>query len=98
VQPFRNAIPKRTCSKKYKSYHSYKSYLREDFSKRCGYCNDLDVLCGGRRGFQIDHFRPQKKFEHLKINYDNLIYSCPYCNRAKSDDWPSNSEHESQNY
>ena len=26
----------------------------------------------------------------MRFNYDNLLYSCPWCNRAKWDIWPSN--------
>ena len=90
--PFRNAIPIRTCTKKYAWYRAYKSYLREDFNRRCGYCDDRDIICGGIRGFHIDHFRPRKHFPHLENDYTNLVYACPYCNGGKSDDWPSGTE------
>ena len=89
---FREADPKRTCEKEYRAYRSFKKYLREDFNRRCGYCNDLDKFCGGIRGFHIDHFCPQDKFDHLSTQYKNLVYSCPYCNVAKSNDWPSGDE------
>ena len=92
MKPFRSSIPVRTCQKKYKKYSSYKSYLRLDFRKRCGYCNDIDILCGGSRGFHIDHFRPQDSFSHLENEYGNLVYACPYWNGAKSNDWPSGDE------
>jgi len=92
VQPFREVHPKRTCIEKHENYRFYKSILRTDFNKHCGYCDDWDFVCGGARGFHIDHFRPKKKFEHLENDYNNLVYACPYCNGAKSDDWPSNAE------
>jgi len=48
-------------------------------------------------GFQIDHFAPQNpkindavklaKFSDLETEYQNLVYSCPQINRAKSNDW-----------
>jgi len=81
--------PKRECTKTYAKYTSFKPYIREDFNKRCGYCDDLDVYHGGVRGYQIDHFKPHSipKFSHLKEAYINLIYSCPFCNRAKSNKW-----------
>ncbi len=84
--PFRHVIPIRTCTKKYARYRYYKAYLREDFNKRCGYCDDRDIICGGIRGFHIDHFRPQKPFSHLENDYNNLVYACPYCNGGKSND------------
>ncbi len=79
--------PIRTCTTAYANHSSYKPFLREDFNKRCGYCDDSDYYCGGRRGYQIDHFRPQKNFPELKNDYSNLIYSCPFCNRSKWDKW-----------
>lgn len=85
----RNVIPVRTCDKKYKSYTSFKAYIRDDFNKRCGYCDDSDTYSGGKRGFHIDHFRPHslEKFAELKETYSNLVYSCSYCNGAKSNKW-----------
>lgn len=81
--------PNRTCIKAYASYTSFKPYIREDFNKRCGYCDGLDLFHGGVRGYQIDHFKPHsiKKFNYLKEEYSNLVYSCPFCNRAKSNKW-----------
>ena len=81
--------PVRTCTKTYASYTSFKPYIREDFNKRCGYCDDLDVYHGGSRGYQIDHFKPHSiaRFSALKEEYSNLVYSCPFCNRAKSNKW-----------
>ena len=81
--------PIRTCSKTYARYTAFKPYIRDDFNKRCGYCDDLDVYHGGARGYQIDHFKPHsiEAFKHLKEEYSNLVYSCPFCNRAKSSKW-----------
>jgi len=81
--------PVRTCTKTYTRYTSFKPYIREDFNKRCGYCDDLDVYHGGVRGYQIDHFKPHSiaRFSALKEDYSNLVYSCPFCNRAKSNKW-----------
>lgn len=81
--------PQRTCTNVYTRYTSFKPYIREDFNKRCGYCDDLDVYHGGSRGYQIDHFKPYSivRFLALKEEYSNLVYSCPFCNRAKSNKW-----------
>lgn len=85
----REVMPVRTCTKKYKNYGSFKPYIREDFNKKCGYCDDSDIYSGGSRGFHIDHFRPHsiQKFLKLKETYSNLVYSCSYCNGAKSNEW-----------
>lgn len=87
--PFRDkaSIPIRT----YKGpdltdYRGYKSHLRNDFKKKCGYTNCIDDWFGGVSTFQIDHFLPQSKYPNLKSKYSNLIYSCSYVNRAKSND------------
>lgn len=39
--------PKRTCTETYRNYLSFKPYLRGDFNKRCGYCDDDDFNAGG---------------------------------------------------
>lgn len=94
MEKFRETTPVRTCTKKYKSHRSYKKYLELDFNKKCGYCDDHDSWAGGRREYQIDHFVPLSKFTNLpnlKTDYKNLVYSCFYCNNAKSDKWISTS-------
>lgn len=82
--------PERTCKKNYSNYRSYKKFLRKDFNKKCGYCNDYDFWGGGPHNYHIDHFAPKSKFPQLKSEYNNLIYSCPFCNRSKGKDWLSN--------
>ena len=66
-----------------------KKHLSEDFVHRCAYCDDLDHYGGGYRAYQVEHFAPKKKFPELEYDYDNLLYACPWCNRAKWDTWPS---------
>lgn len=65
-------------------YRKYEAQLRLDFQNRCGYCGGShDVI----RDFEIDHFIPRSKFEKLEPTldnkYENLVYSCKKCNRAK---------------
>jgi hypothetical protein len=36
-----------------------------------------------RRGYQIDHFVPQKIRPDLRADYDNLLYLCAACNNLK---------------
>ena len=81
------SIPKRSYKgKEYKNYRTYKPYLRKDFKQKCGYTNCLDHWFGGSTTFQIDHFLPQSKYPDQKTKYKNLIYSCSFVNRAKSND------------
>ena len=78
----------------YASYSQYRNLLISDFNKRCAYCNDSHRY--RIRSFAIDHFVPKipenciSTIPHNK--YDNLIYSCPYCNRAKWNKWPTNDD------
>lgn len=89
---FRDITPKlRENRNECELYTSYRKTLRQDFKHRCGYCNDIDKR--RIRSFTIDHFVPQnpKDFTHnIKPNYYyNLIYSCSYCNLAKSNKYPT---------
>ncbi len=89
---FRKNTPTRRIDPVVKSkYGDYFDLLREDFLKRCGYCDSFDL----RRDndFEIDHFVPRRVFSKVKENdYNNLVYSCKSCNRSKSGKWPSNDE------
>lgn len=89
---FRQLTPKRRANRdECKNYNSYHKTLREDFNKRCGYCDDLDKL--RIRSFTIDHFIPQNPngFSHTVSSnyYYNLVYSCRYCNSSKTNKWPT---------
>jgi len=70
-------------------YQHYREDLRFDFNNACGYCDDSD-LRADRICFHIDHFAPQKRFQHLKNAYANLVYACRFCNMRKSDHWVGN--------
>ena len=86
IYNFRNHDVMRTCTEKFDDYHKYRSYLVKDFHHRCAYCNMLDELI--TTPFEIDHFVPKSKFkeekESMLTDYENLMYSCKKCNRAKS--------------
>lgn len=73
----------------YRTQPTNKKHLAEDFSHRCAYCDDLDALSSSYRSFQVEHFAPFSKFPQLEFDYGNLLYACPWCNRAKWDIWPS---------
>jgi hypothetical protein len=38
----------------------------------------------GRLGFQIDHCVPQVQYPSGRLDYDDLVYTCPWCNQAKA--------------
>lgn len=85
----RREKPERTFKRVLKDYRKYKEPLRKDFHERCGFCDDHHFYSGGERAFHIDHFAPQLKFPELRNTYKNLVYSCPYCNISKGNDWVS---------
>lgn len=84
----RDVVPKRSYKgEKYKSNSKNKKLLIKDFQNRCAYCNDSDSYTGGYRNYHVEHFAPKEKFPYLEFVYDNLLYSCPYCNISKSNKW-----------
>lgn len=90
---FRNHEIKRTCKTKYKAYQRYKKFLAKDFNHRCAYCNMKDIYI--TEEYCIDHFIPVSismgtSRESLKTDYNNLMYSCPKCNLAKSNQYDGN--------
>jgi HNH endonuclease len=64
-------------------YARYRPWLRDEFCFRCVYCLIREQWVDMRRGYQIDHFVPQKLRPDLKADYDNLLYLCPACNNLK---------------
>lgn len=84
-----NFTNRRSIIRKYTGHHDdyrhYKDYLANDFYHRCAYCDTLDNII--TTPFEIDHFIPRKTFKNIKDNldcdYNNLVYSCKKCNRAK---------------
>lgn len=77
-----------------KSWSKHKPDLKEDFNSSCGYCGSFD---GFRHTyFEVDHFVPKSLFEKNNnityCQYDNLVYSCKFCNNKKLAKWPSEDE------
>ncbi|MEI1248247.1 HNH endonuclease [Rhizobium aouanii] len=83
----RTRIPVRSTPAPQTNYRLYKTDLRTDFERQCGYCSTPDYILGGRSVYHIDHFAPHSRFPTLKLVYGNLVYACAYCNRSKSNKW-----------
>jgi uncharacterized protein (TIGR02646 family) len=84
---FRSIAPERTYTgAELNDYRRYKEALEKDFNEKCGYTDCQQSWFGGKSNFQIDHFKPKSIYPELITKYSNLIYSCSYVNRAKSDD------------
>jgi 5-methylcytosine-specific restriction endonuclease McrA len=77
-----------------KNWSEHKPDLREDFHEHCAYCGSFDGF--SHTYFEVDHFVPKSLFEKQTnityCQYDNLVYSCKFCNNIKSSKWPSNDE------
>ncbi|MGE5298830.1 MAG: hypothetical protein ACM3KF_02200 [Acidobacteriota bacterium] len=99
MKKFRESHPIRTADvAEENDYHKYLPQLTKDFNGRCGYTDSSHVYWGVK--FQIDHFAPLKPdvkenkkqaFKDGELNYYNLVYACPQVNRAKWNDWASDS-------
>jgi hypothetical protein len=86
-------------TEKVRDYREHRDNLREDFEKRCGYCNDPDFFKTAY--YEIDHFIPKnflkekypitEEYENKEQEYSNLVYSCHFCNNAKGKQWPTGS-------
>ncbi len=90
--PKRRDVP--TKNPKGTNWSQHKPDLREDFNECCGYCDSFD---GFRHTyFEVDHFIPKSLFEKNGnidyCQYDNLTYSCKFCNNNKGKLWPSQDE------
>ena len=70
-------------------YHSFRPFVREDFSRQCAFCLFSELLAGGEENFELDHFRPRHRFPDLLNDFYNLYYSCHPCNHIKRGSWPS---------
>ncbi len=92
IRPQRRTNPSKTPTGK--NWSEHKPDLQEDFNAHCGYCGSFD---GYRHTyFEVDHFIPKSLFEIQNnigyCQYDNLVYSCKFCNNKKLAKWPSNDE------
>lgn len=86
VHPIHSTPPARREVEPRANYRLYRAELREDFFAACGYCGDTDDRVD-KSTFHIDHFAPKRRFAELELVYDNLVYSCRFCNISKSDHW-----------
>jgi hypothetical protein len=68
----------------YKSYESYRDWLRDEFSFRCAFCLNREQWGVVLGKWDIDHFVAQVLFPSGKLLYENLLYICRSCNLIKS--------------
>lgn len=72
-------------------YPDWKEQIAEECFHQCIYCSINEVQFGGIDHYHIEHYKPKsiERFKDLENNICNLFYSCPICNRFKSNDWPN---------
>ena len=68
-------------------YKDYQEILSEDFSNICGYCGKSQDAT--TKGFEPDHFVPDRIDKTRKTDYYNLVNCCFTCNRKKLGKWPT---------
>ena len=76
----------------YADYKQYAAEIANDCQRRCVYCDAKISENMGGDAFQLDHFRPQYYFPHLKCDPKNLVLACPACNRFKWNHWPAGTD------
>ena len=59
-----------------------RSALLEMSNAKCCYCECK--VGAGEREMHIEHFKPKSIYPDLVVTWDNLLPSCPHCNKEKS--------------
>lgn len=67
----------------YSTLESFRPWLRDEFSFRCGCCLARESWWRLSQSFEIDHFHPKSQSLTGHLQYDNLLYVCNSCNAAK---------------
>jgi hypothetical protein len=80
VRPIRRHEPRG-----YADYSSYRPWLRDEFTFRCVFCLVREQWGRVTGLFDLDHFLPISRNQEKKASYENLLYCCARCNRAKGD-------------
>lgn len=66
----------------YRTPESYRPWLRDEFAFRCVYCLRREQW-DRSLSMEVEHFQPTSQSPEQHLTYDNLLYACPHCNRAK---------------
>lgn len=70
----------------YRSYKTFKAWLRDEFDFRCVYCLFRERWYPvGADAFGVDHVAAQSTAGHRVNEYGNLVYACNRCNSLKQD-------------
>lgn len=50
------------------------------------------MLCSGSEASDVEHYRPKAVFPLLAMDWENYLWACTICNRAKGDRFPPDTE------
>lgn len=67
----------------YDDYHSYRDWLRDEFTFRCVYWLHRERWEARGTTFHIEHSIPIRGYPDGERDYSNLLYACAMCNEAK---------------
>jgi len=70
----------------YRDYSSFRDWVRDEFLFRCIFCLRREMWEIGDSEFHLDHFVPVSIAPQLELEYDNLVYSCGFCNECRPED------------
>jgi hypothetical protein len=75
-------------------YTDWKEQIAKECFFQCIYCSINEAQFGGIDHYHIEHYKPKsiERFKDLENDICNLFYSCPICNRFKSNDWPNDAD------
>ena len=75
----------REVDKKFYRAGDVRKQLLEDQHNKCAYCESRIP----KEHNDVEHYRPKSMYYWLGHDWNNLLYSCPLCNRSyKNDDFP----------
>lgn len=66
------------------SHESIKAVLRTETCDKCAYCESPTTAATYG---EVEHIRPKSSFPALTLEWSNLTWVCPPCNREKRDYW-----------
>ncbi|MBI4659179.1 MAG: HNH endonuclease [Verrucomicrobia bacterium] len=50
------------------------------------------MFCDSNEASDVDHFRPKAMFPQLALTWENFLWTCGVCNRAKGDSFPQDTQ------
>ncbi len=90
MQLIRNAAdPKSEAERRYRNARQVQWFQEviEELKKMSG-VGERCMFCSGNESSDVEHFRPKSIFPELAFIWENLLWACTICNRAKLNRFP----------